>query len=471
VSSVGRFGSLTPACRWKEVPGTPDLAVLHAFWPERYPHLLESVARGTAGARYDILFAFPENRLVVTGTEILGRETVGQSFGFLAALDLDWHHCRIETVDTPPFPFHGGWFLFLGYELARELEPALQGIPLDPNSPVALADRIPAAIIRDHFQQKTWMLCESGREDLLEQMWQDLNIHGHDSIDSVLPAVSRIVEEDPALHHERVLRTLEYIRAGDTFQVNLSRDWKVELAAPPPVTGLYAHLRNNNPAPFAGFATIGPGQAIVSSSPERLVAVRHGRIETRPIAGTRPRLEEEGGDRRQRAALVTNPKERAEHVMLVDLERNDLGRVCIPGSIEVDDLLVVESYQHVHHLVSGVSGLLRDGISPGQILRGLFPGGTITGCPKIRTMQIIAELENEPRRAYTGSMGYLNRDGSLDLNILIRTLQVDGNVIRFRAGGGIVADSDPERELEETRAKAKGLLSVFSQHGTSTCSP
>jgi len=471
VSPVSRSGTLTPACRWQEVPGVADLAALHAFRPDRYPHLLESVARGNAGARYDILFAFPEQRLVLTGAELLDRELSGGSFDFLTALDRDWQLCRIDSSGKPPFPFHGGWFLYLGYELARELEQSLRGIPVDGDYPVAVADRIPAAIVHDHLQQKTWMLCEPGREELLREIGQDLADLGRDSTDSTLPAILQIVEEDPALHHERVLRTLDYIRAGDTFQVNLSRGWTVELAAAPSVVSVYAQLRNDNPAPFAGFATIAPGRAIVSSSPERLVAVRESRIETRPIAGTRPRLAEEGDDRRQRATLVTNPKERAEHVMLVDLERNDLGRVCVPGSIEVDDLLVVESYQHVHHLVSGVSGILRAGTTPGQILRGLFPGGTITGCPKIRTMQIIAELENEPRRAYTGSMGYLNRDGSLDLNILIRTLQVDGNRISFRAGGGIVADSDPDRELDETRAKAKGLLSIFNHRGAGACVP
>jgi anthranilate synthase component 1 len=471
VSSVSSLGNLTPACRWQEVPGAADLAALHAFRPDRYPHLLESVARGNAGARYDILFAFPEKRLILTGAELLDRERSGGSFDFLTALDRDWQRYRIDSSGKPPFPFHGGWFLYLGYELARELEPSLHGIPIDADYPVALADRIPAAIIYDHLQQITWVLCEHGREDLLTVIERDLLAHSRDAIDTTLPAILQIFEEEPALHYQRVQRTLDYIRAGDTFQVNLSRGWKVELATPPPVVSVYAQLRTNNPAPFAGFATIGPGRAVVSSSPERLVAVHHGRIETRPIAGTRPRLVEEGNDRQQRAALVTNPKERAEHVMLVDLERNDLGRVCIPGSIEVDDLLVVESYQHVHHLVSGVSGILRPGISPGQVIRGLFPGGTITGCPKIRTMQIIAELENEPRRAYTGSMGYLNRDGSLDLNILIRTLQVDGNWISFRAGGGIVADSDPERELDETRAKAKGLLSMFRQNGPRACTP
>jgi anthranilate synthase component 1 len=159
--------------------------------------------------------------------------------------------------------------------------------------------------------------------------------------------------------------------------------------------------------------------------------------------------------------LRANPKERAEHVMLIDLERNDLGRICEAGTVEVDEFMALESYAHVHHIVSNVRGRLRPCVTPGQTVAAVFPGGTITGCPKVRCMEIIAELENAPRGAYTGSMGYLNRDGSMDLNILIRTLEIRGRNISFRAGAGIVADSVAERELEETRAKARGLINAL----------
>jgi anthranilate synthase component 1 len=179
--------------------------------------------------------------------------------------------------------------------------------------------------------------------------------------------------------------------------------------------------------------------------------------ETRPIAGTRPRGEDDASDRDLSVELISHPKERAEHVMLIDLERNDLGRVCMPGSVEVDELMVVESYAHVHHIVSNVRGRLRPEVLPGDALRAVFPGGTITGCPKVRCMEIIDELEPLARAAYTGTFGYINRDGSMDTNILIRTLQLDGPDLCFRAGGGIVADSDPAAELQETRAKARGL--------------
>jgi len=170
--------------------------------------------------------------------------------------------------------------------------------------------------------------------------------------------------------------------------------------------------------------------------------------------------------------LVGNPKERAEHIMLIDLERNDLGRVCVPGSVEVDELMTVESYAHVHHIVSNVRGRLRADATPGAVVRAVFPGGTITGCPKVRCMQVIAELEGEGRGAYTGAFGWLNRDGDLDLNILIRSAELEadeadeaGAVLRFRTGGGIVADSDPQRELDETRAKARGMLRALGVAG------
>jgi anthranilate synthase component 1 len=245
------------------------------------------------------------------------------------------------------------------------------------------------------------------------------------------------------------------------FQVNLSRLWRVTLPAPLSPAQLYRRLCVANPAPFAGLMSWGRERAVLSSSPERLVAVRGRTVHTRPIAGTYPRSPDAGQDRALAEDLLRHPKERAEHVMLIDLERNDLGRVCRTGSVQVRELMTLESYPHVHHIVSEVTGELRDDVTPAQVIRAVFPGGTITGCPKVRCMQIIAELEQAPRGAYTGSMGYINRDGDLDLNILIRTMVRDGSRVSLRAGAGIVADSVPERELAETRAKAKGMLAAL----------
>ncbi|MDH5502101.1 MAG: chorismate-binding protein, partial [Gammaproteobacteria bacterium] len=201
---------------------------------------------------------------------------------------------------------------------------------------------------------------------------------------------------------------------------------------------------------------------IISSSPERLLEIRDRIASTRPIAGTRPRATELDQDQYLSAELIAHPKERAEHVMLIDLERNDLGRICEAGSVEVNEMMILESYAHVHHIVSNVRGRLRRDVTPGMAMRAVFPGGTITGCPKVRCMEIIGELESTPRGAYTGSFGYLNRDGSLDLNILIRTMIMNGSSIQLRAGAGIVADSEATAELAETRAKAKGLLEALT---------
>ncbi len=270
------------------------------------------------------------------------------------------------------------------------------------------------------------------------------------------------IDEDPdAAFLDGVRRVLDYLAAGDVFQANLSRGWRARFDAPLDATALYARLREHNPAPFAGLFS-GEGWAVASASPERLVSIRGDVVETRPIAGTRARFH--GDDDAARIGeLVGHPKERAEHVMLVDLERNDLGRVCVPGSVEVDELMCVESYAHVHHIVSNVRGRLRAGATPGEVIAAVFPGGTITGCPKVRCMQIIAELEGAGRGAYTGAMGWLNRDGDLDLNILIRSAEVEGHEARFRTGAGIVADSDPQRELDETRAKARGTLRALGR--------
>jgi anthranilate synthase component 1 len=268
-----------------------------------------------------------------------------------------------------------------------------------------------------------------------------------------------LVEDPPEDFLAAVRSGLEAIAAGDVYQTNLSRAWRTELQAGETPAALYRRLRTANPGPFAGLATL-PGLSVLSTSPERLVRVQGLKIDTRPIAGTRPRTPgDAANDAALAAELRAHPKEQAEHVMLVDLERNDLGRLCQAGTVEVDEFMVLERYAHVHHIVSNVRGIRRADTTPGQTLRALFPGGTITGCPKVGCMQLIGDLEQVPRGAYTGTMGWIATDGDLDLNILIRTAQVtpDGG-ITVRAGAGIVADSVPELELAETRAKARGLL-------------
>ncbi|MCO6441211.1 MAG: aminodeoxychorismate synthase component I [Nitrococcus mobilis] len=444
-----------------------DLLDLHAYRPERYPHLLESAAFGTAQGRYDMLFAFPGETLELGANGQLSGPVMAPDLGFLPNLDAWWTRTArsLGSPEACPLPFAGGWFLFLGYELAAEIEPVLQ-LPSDPALPVAVATRIPAAVIRDHEQARTWLVAEAEHAALLECIEADIRALASRPRSSGRSRVlSGALAEEPGLRYLDAVRRIErYIRDGDVFQVNLSRRWSGQLQPDTLSSELYRRLRRANPGPFSGLATWGD-RAVISSSPERLVRVRDQTVETRPIAGTRPRHPDPSRDRDSRRVLLAHPKERAEHVMLIDLERNDLGRICKPGSIVVDELMSLESYAHVHHIVSNVRGRLVETVSPGAVIRAVFPGGTITGCPKVRCMEILAELEQAARGAYTGSMGYLNHDGSMDLNILIRTMQRCGEALSFRAGGGIVVDSVPNRELAETRAKARGLILALEPTG------
>jgi anthranilate synthase component 1 len=376
------------------------------------------------------------------------------SRGFLAALE-SWWTAERTVPSAARLPFCGGWLVYLGYEIAAEIEPRL-ALPESPDSTAALAIRAPAAWIRDRQSGEAWVVAEAGQEALLERFEQDVRRVGG-GLHAAPVQSFEIEEEDPARFEAAVARALEYIAAGDVYQANLSRRWQGRVRGALEAAALYRRLRAANPSPFAALLRDGDF-AVISSSPERLVAVQGDRVATRPIAGTRPRGASPERDAALIESLLGNEKERAEHVMLIDLERNDLGKVCAAGSVQVDEFMAVESYAHVHHIVSNVSGRKRPDVSPIQILRAVFPGGTITGCPKVRCMQIIAELEGVGRGAYTGALGYLNRDGSCDFNILIRTITAQGPALSFRAGAGIVADSSPAHELAETRAKAEGLL-------------
>jgi anthranilate synthase component 1 len=444
----------------RELSPDIDLLRLQSADPATFPLLLESVAGGNALSRWDLLLC-GDGRGLRLEADGRVRRLDGRDAGtdFLAALDADWRTEALPRSDSG-LPFRGGWALFLAYELAAQVEPTLR-LPTAPGPlPVALALRAPAAVLRDRSSGHCLAVAEPDAGSWLDR------IEALAAVSPVLaagfaPPVLR--EDEPQRFLDGVARIHHYLRAGDVFQVNLSRAWRAEFATAPDPATVYDRLRQANPAPFAGLLRDGDA-ALLSSSPERLVSVRGRRAETRPIAGTRPRFP--GDDEAARIRdLVGNPKERAEHVMLIDLERNDLGRVCVPGSVRVDELMTVESYAHVHHIVSNVSGDLRDEVTPGEVIRAVFPGGTITGAPKVRCMQIIAELEGEGRGPYTGALGYLNRDGDLDLNILIRSAWLQGRALQFRTGAGIVVDSDAAHELDETRAKARGLLRALGAAG------
>jgi anthranilate synthase component 1 len=431
---------------------------LHARFPQKYPVLLESVGAAQVLGRYDLLLALPGEQLTLAGDLRLHGAAPAGDDRFLPALDVWWRRERCAPSDRGLFA--GGWFLYLAYELASQVEPSLR-LPRS-RRPAAVAWRMRGAIVRDRLAARAWVVAEGDAGEVLQHAVLDdldrLRTFAEDESRTAHGAVAGDVEEeDPARFLRVVAAALEAIGRGDVYQANLSRGWRARLVPGASDVDLYRRLRTANPAPFAGIARL-PGFSVLSSSPERLLRIEGGVASTRPIAGTRPRGRDARSDARLRADLHLNEKERAEHVMLVDLERNDLGRICRPGTVRVDEFMSIESYAHVHHIVSNVRGELAEGVAPGQAIAAVFPGGTITGCPKVRCMQLLAELEGEPRDAYTGSMGYLGLDGSLDLNILIRTLTVEDGDVEFRTGAGIVADSSPQAELEETRAKARGLL-------------
>lgn len=438
----------------RELPGRPALLAVHRRRPDAWPFLLQSAAPGGLLGRWSLLL-----RADADSPPIVARP--GDPHPFLERLDRAFES---ERADQPErLPFEGGWFVYAGYELAAEIEPRLALPPAPDRVPIAFAQRCRGALVLDHETGRVHAVAESDR--LLSVIVREADEAAADSARDDRPMAPVDVPEIRAGDGEAFMRGVErireYILAGDVFQVNLSREWRGESRTRPDAVAIYERLVRSNPAPFGGLARL-PGGTVLSSSPERLVTVQQGIVSARPIAGTRPRGASPDRDRALSDELLAHPKERAEHIMLIDLVRNDLGRISRSGSVRVDELMVLESYTHVHHIVSNVRGELVPSATPADVIRACFPGGTITGCPKVRCMEIIAELEAGGRGLYTGSMGYLGRDGRMDLNILIRSMLVADDGIRFRTGAGIVADSEPASELAETEAKARGLMRALA---------
>ena len=411
---------------------------------KRYPFLLESVNHNQAN-RYSILFAHPTEKIILNNLD---------EFDFLSTLE--------SSIDTPTIqsdlPFTGGWFVYLSYELIGQIEPVLKHDLHSGDQLVAIAVKIPTAIIIDHTDDQAYLLDQFDDQERIDQVLADIE-HLNKVEAIIIKGALSWEEENKFL--SGVERSRDYIVAGDVFQVNLSRQWQYQLDTKVTPVQIYQALKRSNPAPFSALAQF-EDFSIISSSPERLFSVDGDQVETRPIAGTHPRGSGEE-DERLKVQLINHPKEQAEHIMLLDLERNDLGRVCEYGSVHVNEIMTLESYPYVHHIVSNIKGRLRANIGIKALVRALFPGGTITGCPKIRCMQIIAELEQMPRQAYTGSLGYISSNDKMDFNILIRTITQQNNTLTLRAGAGIVFDSVAERELEETKHKAEGVLKIFDQ--------
>ena len=371
-----------------------------------------------------------------------------------------------EKSDLPAhLPFTGGWLGWLGYELAWEIEklPDRQPDPLP--FPVAYWYEPETFAILDHWEQILYLSANTtaGLDDLVLKLASDPIDNNSLKIQtslnsSIEPPTGLHFSTSEAQYQQAIIQAQKYIQAGDIFQTNLSLRFSSQTNLDS--WQIYQRLQKINPSPFASYWQT-PWGSMMSCSPERLVQLQQQQATTRPIAGTRKRGQNPAQDCQLATELLTNPKEIAEHIMLVDLERNDLGRVCRWGSVKVDELLSIERYSHVMHLVSNVTGELDPQFDSIDLIRAMFPGGTITGCPKVRCMEIIAELEPFPRNLFYGSCGYLDRRGHLDLNILIRTLLYHEGTVWGQVGAGIVADSHPQQEWRESLQKAAAQIAAL----------
>jgi len=394
----------------------------------------------------------------------------GSPFDLLKVLFSHYH-----LVTPPGFPpFVGGAVGYFSYDLKHFIEKLPAPATGDNDIPLCFLAFYDTVIIFDHLAEKAFI----SSTGLPEEAEHAKHLRAKNRIESLcrklraspasiargLPAADGPASQEVACNFTRedycnaILKAKEYIAAGDIYQVNLSRKFTARVNISP--FRLYQRVRCLNPAPFASFFDCGDA-AIISSSPERFLRISDRRVETRPIKGTRPRGISRAEDERLKVELLASAKDRAELIMIVDLERNDLGRVCDYGSVSVPELITLEKYATVFHLVSTVTGRLKEGNDHLDCIMAAFPGGSITGAPKIRAMEIIEELEPDPRGIYTGSLGYLGFNRQTDLNILIRTMLYRNRTIHFQVGGGIVADSDPDMEYEETLHKGKALLGAL----------
>jgi anthranilate synthase component I len=451
--------------------------------------LLESAEHGERWGRYSFIGFDPflvvrsrSGQVTVEGDLPEGLSPVGSAGRPDAGL-LDTLEALLQVLSAPPLagvPLHGGAVGYLGFDVVREVE----RLPETVHDDLGLADAVmmfPRHVVAlDHLEQAMTVVTNvvtAGLEDgALRAAYADADAANASVLERLMHPVGRRPAVAPprrsgaagipdvtsnmpdGAYLAAVARIKEHIVAGDTFQTVLSQRFSVPTDVDP--FDLYRVLRVINPSPYLYLVDTGEAH-IVGSSPEALVQVNAGRVETWPIAGTRRRGVDAEEDRALAEDLLADAKERAEHVMLVDLARNDLGRVCTPGTVEVTQLMEVERYSHVMHLVSAVTGELRDGVGPVDVLRATFPAGTVSGAPKVRAMELIDELEPTRRGPYAGAVGYLDLAGNLDTCITIRTVVLHDGVAHVQAGAGIVADSVPEREEQETRDKASAVLAAI----------
>jgi para-aminobenzoate synthetase component 1 len=451
--------------RISPLPYRPDSAeCFEAIADEPWSVFLDSGRPRTTMGCIDILAARPYITLVTRGgmTEI--RERDRPTLSPADPFDLLRHYLAADGQPTA-LPFVGGAIGYFGYDLARRIEKLpshARDIEAIPDMAVGIYDW---AVVVDHAQRASWLV-SAGRDVQTDASWDELFARFNDTPLATKRNPFQVGPVSCNFTLDRYRQAFSciqrYIRAGDCYQVNLAQRFEAKVSGDHWLG--YQTLRRLNPAPYSAYLNM-PGARILSSSPERFLEVRQGRVETKPIKGTRPRAAAPEADSALARELRDSIKDRAENLMIVDLLRNDLGKVCTPGSVSVPRLFEIESFATVHHLVSTVTGRLDDDIDAVGLLRAAFPGGSITGAPKLRAMEIIEELEPSRRGMYCGAVGWLGFNGDMDTNIAIRTMVSSNHSLRFWAGGGLVADSRADDEYQECLDKASAMLRLMRECG------
>ena len=455
----------------KEIPWTDPYDLFVLLKGDEPSFLLESLRGGRKTSRYSFIGITPKIIIRNKGKEIKvlhsnNTESVSCGNPFETVRGLLKKREVLHPGDIPPFA--GGAVGYFGYDMVHLFDKLPHRAQDDLQLPDMVLMIVDVIISFDHMRKKGWIIviqdgsdergdgCREQMEEIERRMRKRAVPIDPGRSGVRIKMVSNLTQKE---YIDMVRRCKEYIAAGGIFQANLSQRLSVQIKGVDPLR-IYGVLRKVNPSPFSAFIDIGEMQ-LVCSSPERLIRLHDGLVETRPIAGTRPRGRDGKENGILQKELLANEKERAEHIMLVDLERNDIGRVCRYGSVRVDEFMELESYSHVNHIVSNVVGDIEPGRDAFDLIKAVFPGGTITGVPKIRCMEIIDELEPTTRGPYTGSIGYISYSGNIDLNIIIRTFIIKDGWAHIQAGAGIVADSDPEREYYETLYKAEALIKTL----------
>ncbi len=475
-----RWQNICPVPHWSlpvlslEIPYSDPLALCALLADEPWLAFLDSSASGDPRAQWSYLAIDPFRILLADEKQawVDGAPVCGTSFDVLER-ELASYACDGPPDDLPA-PFRGGAIGFLGYELGRHLERLPAAQPKTAPAPDMAMGFYDTVVAFNHQQQRAFILSsgvseqdEAARPAHARQRAEALRARLSPATEKPEPDWNICAHFQPdqtrAEVEAAITQVMAYIHAGDIFQANLTQQMRAPMPDGLSNFALYLRLRTLSPAPFAAFLRCGPDLCIMSASPERFIRLTPDRLlETRPIKGTRPRGKTAEQDKALASELESSAKDRAENLMIVDLMRNDLSRVSEIGSVKVPVLNGLEQFSSVHHLVSVVEGRLKAGLGPVDVLRATFPGGSITGAPKIRAQEIIRELEPFPRGAYCGSIAWIGFDGAMDSSIVIRTITRTGNMLLTHAGGGIVADSDPTAEYEESMVKLAPMLHALS---------